>query len=202
MSLRGLFRHRARAPEGPSLEEQVALLARAGLPLAPGVTRADLLDFGPEESYRAEPWRLLLMTYAVRSEPEAAPRPFCDRAVLVDLSHAPGQGDHATLAAQLAGIAGLGPRLRGAVEAETPGGRVLSYRLDGVPRQHRAEGRGPWLDDALIDAIAADLAPLMVPRALHALDNDLQRMFYALTPAGAALIEAEAPGLLTPLPDR
>ena len=67
----------------PTLDDQLDTLVRAGLPLTPGVTRATLLDWGPEDRYGHEPWRLLLLTLASAGEDG---KPLSPRATMIDTS--------------------------------------------------------------------------------------------------------------------
>lgn len=74
---------RDRATRVPTLDDQLDVLTRAGLPMAAGLSREDLLAWRPEQSYRHDPWRLLLLTLACRADDG---RPLSPRAALVDMT--------------------------------------------------------------------------------------------------------------------
>ncbi|MEQ5869898.1 hypothetical protein J4E08_08290 [Sagittula sp. NFXS13] len=78
---------RDRAQRLPTLDDQIDVLTRAGLTISPGLGRDDFLAWGPEHSYAHDPWRLILLTLACRTEqPEG--RPFSPRAALLDTTAA------------------------------------------------------------------------------------------------------------------
>lgn len=114
---------RANSPEerrkaGPPLDTQIGTLAEMGLALSPGLTRDDLLAWGPEETYRADPWRLILMTYASPAD-HLDDRPFCPRAAMIDMEGADDPDRLARLTRDLAHVADLTPGQGGTLDEIT-----------------------------------------------------------------------------------
>lgn len=108
----------ARRKAGPSLDTQIGTLAEMGLTLSPGLTRDDLLAWGPEETYRADPWRLILMTYASPAD-HLDDRPFCPRAAMIDMEGADNPDRLARLTRDLARVADLTPGQGGTLDEIT-----------------------------------------------------------------------------------
>ncbi|MGP6086939.1 hypothetical protein [Antarctobacter jejuensis] len=181
-------------PLGPSLDDQISGLARAELVLFPGVTRDDLIDFGPEETYRGDPWRLLLMTYAIRVDRPPHP-PYCPRACRVCFDSLDSLDDFETAIKDLARVA--------EVPCEVERGDGLRLRIGGSVR-----ALSPVLSERKMDfdtfQVVLDMLQEAMPegRRLYGLDFHPQIAFYNLDDAGFELIEERFPGLLTedPLP--
>ncbi|EBA08264.1 hypothetical protein [Sagittula stellata] len=179
--------HPAPRPAAPSLGEQIGLLARAGLTLSPGVTRADLTDFGPEDTYRHDPWRLLLLTFAIRID-RPPHTPFCPAACLLRRDAFDAPQDFADALRDVARAAGTADRL-GQVNAADR----LSYNLGGQSREISFDAA----TDDILRRVLDDIAALLpAGRHLAFLDNDPQVAVFCLTDAGHAMIETAAPGLL------
>lgn len=179
---------------GPSLDEQIAGLALAGLELSPGVTRQDLIDFGPENTYRGDPWRRLLMTYATRVDRPPYP-PCCPRACRVCLDGLDTLADFETAIKDLARAAGVPCDV---LRAE--GGRLrlrIGAAVDDLP---------PVLSGGQMDLdtlqTGMDVLQRAMPegRHLYRLEFHPQIAFYSLDDAGYNRIADRCPGLLTKAP--
>ena len=181
-------------PEAPSLDDQMTELARAGLHLSPGVTRADIIDFGPEETHRGEPWRLLLLTYSIRVDRPPHP-PFCARACLLQTDGFDSLQDYAQAIADLSRVAEV------PCEVAVSDGlrlRLGDAELDLAPRI----GTGNVDRDVLRKIMQELTARMPGESGLYALDNFPQIAIFHLDRAGFDRIDAIVPELLSrdPLP--
>ncbi len=177
--------------EAPSLDKQLDLLAEAGLTLSPGVTRADLTDFGPEETYRHDPWRLLLLTFAIRID-RPPHTPFCPRACLLQRDALDTPEALAAALRDLARATGVDDRLHVAMTTDR-----LSYRLGDTVRDISPDTTTDHIVHTLLDDIAAALP---ADRHLAFLDHDQQVAVFCLSEPGHTLIDTAAPGLLLRTP--
>lgn len=177
--------------EAPSLGEQLDLLAEAGLTLSPSVTRADVTDFGPEETYRHDPWRLLLLTFAIRID-RPPHTPFCPRACLLQRDALDTTEALAAALRDLARATGVDDSLHVTTTTDR-----LSYRLGDTVRDISPDTATDDKLHTLLDDIAAALP---AGRHLAFLDHDPQVAVFCLSEPGHTLIDTAAPGLLLRTP--
>lgn len=177
--------------EAPSLDDQLDLLAEAGLTLSPGVTRTDLTDFGPEETYRHDPWRLLLLTFAIRID-RPPHTPFCPRACLLQRDALDTPEALVDALRDLARAAGVDDRLHVTTTTDR-----LSYRLGDTARDISPDTAPDDILHTLLDDIGAALP---AGRHLAFLDHDPQVAVFCLSEPGHTLIDTAAPGLLLRTP--
>ena len=187
------------ATQGAPLEDQIALLSRAGLDLAPGASRATLTESWPEAEYEADPYRLLLHAYASEIEAEPWGRPTCDRAFMLDMECIEGDGSYESILRSIARAAGLSDRVhmvedRVDLDAERA---ELRYRLGDISRDLRPRVTDDRADPETVTQIVDDCEALM-PEGAHLwfLDNGQAVGIFGLEDAGAALIEQARPGTL------
>ncbi|WP_420327964.1 hypothetical protein [Mameliella sp.] len=179
-------------PEGPSLDEQMAVLARAGLHLSPGVTRADIIDFGPEETYRGDPWRLLLLTYTIRVDRPPHP-PFCPRACLLQTDGFDSLQDYAEAISDLSRMA--------EVPCQVTVSDGLHLRFEDTAMTLAPSIGTGQVDRGVLTKVLHELMTRMPSDSgLYALDNFPQLALFHLDTAGFDLIDAIAPDLLSPDP--
>ncbi|MBY6118798.1 hypothetical protein [Mameliella alba] len=176
-------------PEGPSLDEQIAGLARAGLHLSPGVTRADIIDFGPEETYRGDPWRLLLLTYSIPVDRPPHP-PFCPRACLLQTDGFDSLQDYAEAVAELSRVAEVPCEVTVSDDLHL---RFAETDLNLAPRI----GTGQIDRDILRMILTALTDRMPGDSGLFALDNFPQIAVFHLEKAGFDRIDTLAPDLLS-----
>ena len=177
--------------EAPSLDKQLDLLAEAGLTLSPGVSRADVTDFGPEETYRHDHWRLLLLTFAIRID-RPPHTPFCPRACLLQRDALDTPEALVDALRDLARAAGVDDRLHVTTTTDR-----LSYRLGDTVRDISPDTAPDDILHTLLDDIAAALP---ADRHLAFLDHDPQVAVFCLSEPGHSLIDTAAPGLLLRTP--
>lgn len=185
----------ARRKAGPSLDTQIGTLAEMGLPLSHGLTRDDLLAWGPEKTYCADPWRLILMTYASPAD-HRDDRPFCPHAAMIDMEGADDQNSYATLVQTLARVAGLSDRLHD-VGSD---GQSLTYRLDETSQDMRLDKNRDWFDQDALERVTRYIETLL-PEGTHlwALENGQALAVFRLSDTDAQRLNSYRPGLLNPL---
>lgn len=175
-------------PATPSLDEQLALLDRAGLPLSPGVTRNDLTDFGPAETYEGDPWRLLLMTFGLSID-RPPHLPYCPRAHLIRTDDLETPEEYARQIAHLARVAD--------VPFTTDTARGLTATLAGQGLDLPLKPKAGFADaDAMEQVLEALRSALPPDEGLYFLDTHPQVIVLRLSRQGFELIDTRAPGLL------
>jgi hypothetical protein len=148
------------AAAGPSVEKQLAALARCGVRPRAGVTVADLLAELPRPELEREPYRALL--HLLGSDATHGPhagRPLSDDVWRFDLESVDQPGGFARAAARLRDLAqGELPLedVRDHVDPET-GRAWLEYRIDGAAARFEVELAGDWADLMPVLYVAEEL---------------------------------------------
>ncbi|MFW2542996.1 hypothetical protein ACN2XU_10160 [Primorskyibacter sp. 2E107] len=186
----------SRREQGPPLDAQMRRLGEAGLPLSEGLDRDDLLEWGPESTYRADPWRLILMTYASPAD-HRDDRPFCPCAGMIDTECADHPRACADLVRDLARIASLQSELHDVAIDMDRGAGQFSYRLGHHHRQLVPHPDGDWLDPEILDRMVSDFdARLPSGTHLWMMENGQSLAIFRLPDTEAAGLNALRPGLL------
>jgi hypothetical protein len=141
-----------------TFEEQLAILERAGISLAPSVTPDALLLSYDREAFESQPFALLLSAMGTEAEVESQAGPSgypSDNIWCFDTECIEVHGDYATIALRMAVLAqGSLPLEDVQDHVDTEANEAwLSFRLDGKAHRWDFEVNDDWVDPAIIERL-------------------------------------------------
>jgi hypothetical protein len=184
-----------------ALNMQIALLAEAGLALAPGVTRWDLIDEAGSDAFAHEPFGPILFYYASEAGQGDTLRPMVQNAALFDMESIDAVGDYAAMTRKILRVAGLEDqliRLEDTVDPHSDGGQLI-YQIGPITRELTPLVDSDWLDMEVFMTVLHDVSTLLEGRRFWTFDNQDAFGLLALTEDGASLLNDLAPGILEPV---
>lgn len=174
------------------LEDQLAVLAESGLPLAPGRTVAELSYSRPRAAYEREPFSALLFTLGAEVEAEPWGRWFCDRAWNFDTECVHGTGAYVQIAGQLCRIAGRPDAftdLRDHVDLDA-GQAWVEYTAGDRRRRWDVKVEDDWADLVVVSRLMDELEH--GGRRFYAMNNGQSMAVFFLDDAGAGRLNETA----------
>lgn len=181
------------------LEDQIAALAAAGLPLNPGVSIDDLLHSFPREEFESDAFILLLIMYGMEIENPPYGRRFCDGAWDFDTECIVSDGSYVAIVRDLAAITGA-PEIVSAVSDSVDlikGAARLTYTIGTRTRVIAPVVQDDWADPATVETIMDDIAAAIGDgRWFWAVDNGQASTVFFLPAAIAERVNALRPDIL------
>lgn len=185
-----------------SLEQQIAALRDAGLPLNPAVTVDDLLHSFPRAEFEGAPYGLLLFMYGVEIEREPSGRYISDYAWNFDHECIEGPGSYVFIVkefARLTGIENLVTDVTDRVDMNAPAASV-SYAVRGARRSFEMNIRNDWVDADGAAAIMHDIAGAVGDgRRFWGADNGQATVLFFISDKTAAKVNALTGDKLEPV---
>lgn len=181
------------------LEEQIAALAAAGLPLNPGVGVDDLLHSFPREEFESNAFILLLIMYGMEIEKPPYGRRFCDRAWDFDTECIVGDGSYVSIVRDLAAITGASEIVSSVSDTVdiSKGAARLTYTIGTCTRAIEPVVQDDWADPATVETIMDDIAAAIGDdRWFWAVDNGQASTVFFLPAAIADRVNALRPDVL------
>jgi hypothetical protein len=150
-----LFRRRT----GPSLEEQLQILAECGIRSRPGITTDHLLRSGDRALFEADPFRLAAVRLGGEAE-EPPYEPFSDDIWHFDTECIENEGDYVAIAERMRDLAGGAlplTAIRDAIDWDE-NKAWLEFELDGATIHWDLKLEDDWVDPTLFGRFAVLLA--------------------------------------------
>lgn len=187
-------------PDGPTLEQQVADLANAGLHLNKGIAIDDLLHSFPREEFESAPYTTLLFMFGIEIEREPWGRYFSNVAWNFDYECIEGPGSYVAIVKELARITGRAEVVSNVsdnVDIDAPTATV-TYTIGGRQKSIEAEINNDWADPEAVQTIARDVETAIGDgRTYWAADNGQAVILFFITPETAAKVNALKNGALS-----
>lgn len=171
-----MFRFRPKAPKRMPLEQQLRLLADAGIRMRDGVTIDDLLDEYPPEEYEEDPFRLALVMLGSCENRLPGTVYSSDDVRTLDSECIEDSGDYTDLIKDLRPLLGddlLIEHIQDHFDPDADEARI-ELRLDGQTHHFQPQIRRDWLDEAVFSWLSSLLAARGSPRRLTHLADDGQ----------------------------
>ncbi len=183
----------------PTLEEQVAALRDAGMPLNPYVTIDDLLHSWPREEYEDGSYHCLIFMYGSEIEREPWGRHISAYAWNFDTECIEGPGSYVRIVQELARIAGattLITNVTDNIDMSAPTA-TLSYNVRGVPRTLTLRIDNDWADPEAAASVMQDIEKAVDDgRRFRGADNGQSTIWFFINDETADKVNAITGNLL------
>lgn len=182
-----------------TLDEILAALADAGLPLGPGRTAAEVVErmTAPDPAHPQVRDVLLALTDDVWMTPRDAAwtsAPLCERASALDAECIDGPGEYVKLVGRLARTAGTGTltALGDHVDHQEPDGWWFEYSVGSTTRRLDVDVQGDWADLMAVCSVTDDLRAAHPGAGFWCIRHDQSLALFWLSDDGAAAVDALA----------
>jgi len=181
------------------LDAQIAAFADAGINLAAGRSKAELLDSFGEEEFNNDPFALLLFVYGSEVESEPWGRYFSDQVWNFDLEFIQDDKSYVKITQRLALIAGVQDKMSDVSSRVDWDGETVSlnYTLGSIERAFTPKFDGDWADPATVTQIMADIvATTNDGKQFWVADNGQASVLVYLDETSAVALNALSDGLI------